>query len=396
MRKVFAIAGNTLLRNARDKKALALMLLMPMILIGILGSALKGMLGDGKINPFKVIVVSYDQPAKPPLPAGAPAAVAAQLPEFHLGKLLIDEVFGSDQAKRIITTVVEQDLAKAKDEVAAGRAYALIQVPANYSADALASKKTTVQVFADPGHPLQSAIVMQIVSSFTEGVTAGVLSGKLVGSDVVKGALPKVTELPAGTRSVSAMQYYAAAMAVMFMVMTAFGRAGEIINERQNGTLNRILISPTGKATILAGQALGTITVLLTQFVLLMVGTRFLFGVYWGPLLPSLALGVAFAVATSGIGLATASFLNDPKAADAATGAVGMLFAALSGAMFPIFEFPDVMKMIAKVIPNYWALTGFLDQMSGLGTANAWLPVSILAAIGVCTGLAGTLRLATR
>lgn len=396
MRKVLIIAGNSLLRTSRDKKALALLLLMPMILIAILGSALQGMMGEGKINPFKVILVNADQPARPPLPPGTPAAVAAELPEFHLGKLFADEVLGGEQVRRLITTVPQQNLQVARDEVAAGRAIAAVHIPAEYTAEALAGRPGSVRVLHDPGHQLQSEIVLQIVNSFTEGVTAGVLSGKLVGADVVQGAMPVLKEVPAGTRTISAMQYYAAAMAVMFMVMTAFGQAGDIISERRNGTLARILVSPTGQGAILAGLALGTVTILLGQFLVLMAGTRLLFGVYWGPLLPALALGSAFALATTGIGLLAAGLLNDPRATDGLIGIVGTLFASLSGAMFPIYAFPAAMKLVAKAIPNYWALQGFLDQMAGLGATSAVFPVSVLAGIGLVTGLAGTLRMATR
>ncbi|MEW6228214.1 MAG: ABC transporter permease [Bacillota bacterium] len=416
MRKALVIAFCALTRTARDRKALLLFLLMPMILIGILGSALQGLMGDGKINPFDVLLINEDVPARPPVPPGVPTAALDQLPVFDFGKLLADDVLGSDEVRKVIRVTPTTDLEAAKGDVAAGKAVAVIYVPPTFTADALAARPATVQVFSDPGHPTQAEIVAYVVSGFTAGVTSSTLRSRILNPRQVQGggdqggnsllpgsagamprdAIPRITEVASGARNASAMQYYAAAMAIMFMLMTAFSRAGAIITEREDGTLARVLVSPTSKATVLAGQILGSVALVLAQFIILMLGTRFLFGVYWGEPLPALLLGTAFALAAAGIGTAAASILRDSRAADASVGLVGTIFAALSGSMFPLYIFPDGLKTVARFIPNYWALQGFLDQMAGLGQNSLWLPVSILALIGVATAAAGAWRLASK
>jgi len=104
---------------------------------------------------------------------------------------------------------------------------------------------------------------------------------------------------------------------------------------------------------------------MLTQFAIPMVGTRLLYQVDWGPWPHALLLGNAFSVAAAGIGTAAAGFFPQPRTADAAIGKVGMLFGALSGAMMPLYLFPDGLRAVARFIPNYWALQGFLDRPSG-------------------------------
>ncbi|HWI52814.1 MAG TPA: ABC transporter permease, partial [Symbiobacteriaceae bacterium] len=173
-------------------------------------------------------------------------------------------------------------------------------------------------------------------------------------------------------------------------------RAKDILQEQADGTLARILTSPTNRVQVTTGQILGTMAVILSQFVILMIGTRLLFQVDWGGWYAALALGAAFSLAAAGIGTAAAALFNDPRAADSATGVVGMIFAALSGSMFPLYLFPDGLKMIARFIPNYWALQGFLDQMSGLGLSYLWMPVAVLCAIGLVTGSVGAWRLASK
>lgn len=411
MRKVLAIALNGLARTARDKRALALFLLMPMMLIGILGAALKGMLSGGRINPFEVIVVNADAPARPPVASGTPAFAPARFPTFHFGKILAEEILTGDRVREVMRVAPATDLEKAKSDVSAGKAAAVVYVPPTFTADALAGRPATVQVFSDPGRPVQADIVSQVVRSFTDSVASGALLGRIQGLDGARkfqtegsagsealdprGA-PRLTEVPSGARPVSAIQYYSAAMAIMFMVMTALARAKDIMRERQEGTLFRMLVSPTSRATVLAGQILGSVALVLAQFIVLMLGTRFLFGVYWGAWLPALLLGAAFALAAAGIGTAAAGLLNDPRSADASIGLVGNIFGALSGGMFPIYIFPEGLKLVAKFIPNYWALQGFLDQMAGVGLSSLWLPVAVLVAMGMATGGIGAWRLASK
>lgn len=407
MRKVFLIALNALTQLARDRRALIMLLLMPMILIGILGMSLKEMMGDGRINPFPVVVVNADQPAKPQMPPGTPQAVLDAIKPIHLGQTLIDDVLGSDAAKEVLKVEIATDLEQARQAVLDGKYSAVIYVPPTFSADVIKGGKPQVHLYSDPGKATNATIVEQVLTAFTEMVTSGNLAARALGPDQGQafltgtgaGAaekLPKVTITSLGTKPVKAMQYYAAAMAIMFMLMTAFTRAKEILKEREDGTLDRILVSPTGKATIVAGQILGNVAVLMAQFVILMFGTTFIYGVDWGPWVAALAIGLAFSVAAAGIGTATAGLVNDSRAADGAIGVVSNICGALSGAMFPLYNFPDSLKLVAKFVPNYWALQGTLDQMAGMGLNYLWVPVAVLGAIGFATGSLGAWRLATK
>ncbi|HWI51744.1 MAG TPA: ABC transporter permease, partial [Symbiobacteriaceae bacterium] len=223
MRKVLIIAWTALTRLARDRKALITLLLMPMVLIGILGSALGSMLDGGGIHPYTVIIINADQPAKPAVPEGTPQQVRDALPTMDLGKLLATEVLTSDQVKEIITLQTETDLDKAKEAVAKGQAAAAVHVPADFTANVINSKAANIDVYSDPGMATQAEIVQQIVQSFTEQVTTGNMVSRLLGPDKAQQAvrelterLPVVKEASAGTRQVKAIQYYAAAMAVMF------------------------------------------------------------------------------------------------------------------------------------------------------------------------------------
>lgn len=389
MRKALLIALNSLRFTMRDRKALLLSLVIPLILIQILGLALKGLLVEGRIEPFTVIVVNRDVPTTPAL---------------DLGQLFLTEVLGSEQVKAIINSEIATDLTTARQAVAAGEAAAVIEIPASFTSEALAGKGAHLALYTDPGQPIQAGIATAVAGAFTEMITSQLLPGRLLepqsvaqlSADLAKVGAVTLQERAASTRSVSALQYYAAGMAVMYMLMTAIMRASSIIDERENGTLQRMLISPTSATAILAGQLLGAMLVPIAQFLLLLLGTRFLFGVDWGPLGSALLLGITFALATGGIGVAIAAWVNDRKATESVGSLIAPLFGALSGSMTPLYIFPDSVKTAAKFVPNYWALQGFIDQMAGLGPSHLWTPVAILLGVAVVTSAVGVARLAAK
>lgn len=412
MQKAFYTAWNGLSRMARDRQALALLILMPMILIGILGAALNNGFRSGSIQRFDVLLVNEDQGAY----------------GLNLGRILAEQVLGSEPVQELVRVLPAADAAAAREQVAGGAAVAAIRVPPGYTRGQIEGGGPPLVVWSDPGRPWHGEIVAAIVRQFSDGVQAVALSFLLGGIEppalptagggfsppVGAGApdqgqelvrqmqeeigrtMPRVVSVPAGTRSVTALEYYAAAMSAMFMVMTALGRAGELIRERQQGTLPRMLVTPTPRAAIIAGQILGSLAILLAQFGVLYLGTRWVYGVQWGPLPAVLALGTAFGLAVTGIGTAVTAFINDPRAADASIGVVGTLFAALSGGMIPLYAFPPALKAAAHLVPNYWALKGFLDLMSGMGPGAVLQPAAVLAAVGLAAGALGTWRLAAR
>jgi ABC-2 type transport system permease protein len=393
MRKMFGIALNSLRLMVRDPKALLMSLLMPLILVAILGTALKGLVSEAKVSPGTVLVVNEDVAAHAPSSPGMAQTGADQLPLIHFGKILVDDVLGNDEVRKVFATKIVADRTMAQADVSAGRATAVIYIPPTFSADALAGRAVAVQLVTDPGDLTRSVIVTRVVQGFTAQIKSQLLTARLSPTVSMPAVAPKLTEIASGNHPVSAMQYYAAAMTLMFMVMTALQRGGKLLEEREQGTLQRALVTPTGKSTIIAGQLLGSSLVALAQFAILAAGTRLIFGVRWGPWPGALLLGVTFSLAVSGIGTVAASLLKDQKATEIAAGAVSNLLGLLSGALFPLYSFPDALKLVAKFTPNYWALQGFLDHMSGAGAAPLWLPVTILVVIALVTGSVGSWRL---
>nr|MBR9646626.1 ABC transporter permease [Streptococcus sp. 11-4097] len=72
-----------------------------------------------------------------------------------------------------------------------------------------------------------------------------------------------------------------------------------------------------------------------------------------------------YAICVSGLSMLIAAFIREEKMADVMGGIGIQILAILGGSMLPIYVFPDTLQTIANVAPNKWALTSFLNIMSG-------------------------------
>jgi len=198
----------------------------------------------------------------------------------------------------------------------------------------------------------------------------------------------------AGEQPVSAMQYYAAAMAAMFLLFNAMTGGKSFHRERQMETMARLVMTPTSLQSILVGKFFGTFLFAFFQFTIFMAVTHYLLKVDWGAnSLQTFFIAICYCIAVSGLSMVMAVFTSDEKMADV-VGSMGVQILALLGSsMLPLSVFPEALRKIALLTPNSWALTGFTSIMSGTSWSALWLPAGTLLLIGGIAILIGSIRL---
>lgn len=183
----------------------------------------------------------------------------------------------------------------------------------------------------------------------------------------------------------------ASSQLVLFMFLTTLAGSAALIQSRQLGVSRRILSTPTSIRTMIAGETLGRFGVALVQGLYIMVATLLVFRVNWGSAAGALAIVILFALVGAGAAtLMGAIFRNDQQAGG--TGVVlGLVLAALGGAMMPLELFSATMQRVAHVTPHAWALDGFAELVRRDGTLIDILPeLGVLAAYAaVLLALAG-------
>lgn len=193
------------------------------------------------------------------------------------------------------------------------------------------------------------------------------------------GELEMQPGIPANSFAISFTQGLAWAL---FGAVLAFGSG--IAEERQRGTLVRLLVSPMRPVTILVGKALGCfVACLATEWLLLLVGVAF-FGVHvssW----PLLALAsVATAFGFCGVMMMLAGGFRTQGGAQGAGRAVLLVLTMVGGGTVPLVFMPPFLRVASNASPFKWAVLvaeGCTWRAWELG--DLWMPLAALTAVGV-------------
>lgn len=181
---------------------------------------------------------------------------------------------------------------------------------------------------------------------------------------------------------------------VTWVFIPLLGISGLFAYERTQGTLRRLLITPTSKAVFLLGSIGGEIALSLFQMVLLLTFGAVAMGVNWGRSMGGLALLlVAFALASVAIGVFYAALVKTEGQAVSLSIASGMAMALLGGCWYPSELFPQVVRTATKILPTAWVMQGLTDlTMRGQGVMDILPEVGVLAGFAVVFFLLGLWR----
>ncbi len=171
---------------------------------------------------------------------------------------------------------------------------------------------------------------------------------------------------------------------VTWVFIPLFGISALFAYERQQGTLRRLLTTPTTKAVFLLGTISGQVVMALVQMTLLILFGMFALDLNWGrePFALFVLLTCA-ALAAGAIGTAMGTFVKTEGQASGLSIMVGMVMALLGGCWYPLELFPAAVQNIVKILPTTWAMQGLIDLL----LRNAGLS-GILLESGVLLGFA--------
>ncbi|WP_459503383.1 ABC transporter permease [Bacillus sp. C1] len=397
--KSFIIAWKDLKIRLIDRRGFMMMLLMPLLLTVILGSALSNIFNSGGLP--KMVIGYYQE--------GTDEFANVFQKDVLQSKEIKDDI----KVEVVTSQKVLEDMVK-EQQIDVG-----IMIPDRWSEHVQDGKLQEPKLFTDPSKDIQAKIAESLIRSFSERVQTVAVSTKTVAADLAKaqpGNIEQVAKEVSGNlqvvaasntdgiekgtigkKTVAAMQYYAAAMLVMFLLFNITIGAKSIVTEQRTETLARLLSTPTSSFAILLGKFFGTLLFACIQFGVFVVATHYALHVNWGGDISQIVVvGIAYAICVSGLSMLMAAFIREEKTADVMGGIGIQLLAILGGSMLPIYAFPDTLQKLANIAPNKWALTSFLNIMSGTSW-YALLPIILsLSSAGIVSVIIGTFRLRTR
>ncbi len=191
---------------------------------------------------------------------------------------------------------------------------------------------------------------------------AGTAPGGTAQDSESMGLVPvRIVDVLGENRKGGAVSYYAAGTAVMFLLFTCSGAGGALLEESESGTLDRVLSSRLGMGRLLAGKWLFLTILGVIQVALMFVWGALLFGVELLRHLPGFVLmTLATSAAAAGFGLVLATACRSRRQLAGLSTAVILVMSAIGGSMFPRFLMGPSLRKLGYFTFNAWALDGYL------------------------------------
>jgi ABC-2 type transport system permease protein len=385
MRVALEIARKDLRQKVRDRSALLIGIVAPFALAALFASILGG--------------VESDFHARWALADGDGGSIAAALEDGPLSAM---------REAGLLTLERSADAQAARAAVADGAVDAAILLPDGFSAAALGGGGQ-VELVVDPDAALSGQVARSMLTGFAHevdavrlAVTTALAAG---GQPPDLAAIPAITEaarampapiaiadIAADDREASNATYYAAAMAIFFVFLSAQFGLVSLHAERRQGTLARMLASPLRWWSIVAGKLIVSVAMAVVSMGVIVVGTSLLLGASWGDPVAVAALVTGAALAATGIALLAVAFTRTEDQAASAVAVVTMVLAIMGGAFFPTSQGPELLAQLSLLTPHAWFLRGIGDASSGASLVAVGGPVGVLVLIGVLAGALGLLR----
>jgi ABC-2 type transport system permease protein len=156
------------------------------------------------------------------------------------------------------------------------------------------------------------------------------------------------------------ISFYAAAIGVMFLLFTASGAAGALLDEAESGTLDRVLSSHVTMTSLLLGKLTFNSLLAFTQLVLMFLWGWAVFRLdFWTHIPGFIVMGICTAAAVAAFGILLASICRTRAQLGALSTLIILIMSSIGGSMFPRFLMPDAMQKAGLLTINAWAIDGF-------------------------------------
>ena len=183
----------------------------------------------------------------------------------------------------------------------------------------------------------------------------------------------------------SMVSFYAAGVGVMFLLFSASGAGGSLLDEEESGTLGRLLGSRAGMNGVLAAKFAFISLLATTQLTVMFVWGALVFHLPLSSHLPGFfVMTVATAMAAAAFGLVLATISRSRAQLSGLSTILILTMSALGGSMFPRFLMSETMQKVGLVTFNAWALDGYIKVFwRNAPVADLWPQVLVLGTLTV-------------
>jgi ABC-2 type transport system permease protein len=324
--RIRAITRRLLQGFRRDRRTLALLFVAPIVILGLLGYLMRGS-------------------------SSVPNVGIANEDSGPLGAIVADALRSSNKVSTTDINSSDGD-AKLKD----GSLVAYIVLPSDFTQQAQAGT-VAPEVHLEGSQPGEDAPVIQAL----QGALIK-LASQVAGRPV---SFKPTTVYLYGGPTYDTLDYFGAAfigLVVFFLVFVI--TIVSFLNERTQGTLERLMASPLRRGEIVVGYILGFTVLALVQAVEVLVFALAVLKIHnQGNVLLIFGMEALMAIAAVNLGIFLSIFARSEFQAVQFIPLVVVPQVLLSGIIFPVSTEPTPLQWLSDVLPLTYAVNGLRDIM---------------------------------
>ncbi len=173
-------------------------------------------------------------------------------------------------------------------------------------------------------------------------------SEQLVGKDVAN---------PMATRSVGGW-------AIMFLMFTITSYATSLFDEKKTGIMIRLLTTPATRTDVLWGKYIAFTTIGIIQLIALFIAGSILFDIQiFEHFLELLIIIIVSSMVCTSFGMFLSAICKSSGQATGLGTFLILTMSAIGGAWFPISLMPEYIRIFSKLTTVYWSIEAFLDVL---------------------------------
>lgn len=376
MRRFLLILGNDVRRHVKAPWAIVIFMIIPIAMTGLIGIIFAPRTGGTELPPIAVLLVDNDK---------------------GLASKLLVSSFDVDQMKKMFQATVT-DEADGRARMGKGQASAMVVIPEGFTLDLLDAKPVTLLVVKNPSEQFLPDVVeefmntmavmlsgaIQAFSEEVQGLRAmlelkpdsipwetlgpefGKAQKKVVAASkyldpLLIGLKEEETKAAGARPQIDAAHLFAAVlpgMAVMFLLFIVQTLMRDLLSDREDGKLRRMMTTPLRPLELIGARiAGGWIMGLAVLLVMVAFGTL-VFRVGWGPFGYFLLLAVTAAFWTAAFFALFHALVRNRNQAGAIGAPIILAFSLFGGSMLAPEVMPTAFRAVGVVTPNRWFIDG--------------------------------------
>lgn len=364
---------------SRDRRALVILVAMPMVIIAIVGSS-TGRLRANREQSRQGLTIEFadfDQTESSKRLAGflasyenviVKSSFASTSPELaELDQFKAERPTGDNDVRLLVEPGFEATMRELSPTD-------LTSPEQTTREKGLAGIKLNLSFNETAADPMMEGLAKMLVKLSLQNAILPIVAEKV---PVLRGAANRSKKIPERWENTSAAkaaavdtgnrvyQFFIPSYTVLFVFFLVNIMGRSFLDERAMGTLRRLRIAPISPTAILIGKTLPFMVLSLVQTSILMVSGRLLFGMSWGPQ-PYLLLPIMLctSAAATSLGLMFSTLAKTESQVSSFGNLILLSSAGISGCLVPRAWMPPLSQKISLFTPHAWALDAYSEVLT--------------------------------